>query len=115
MPGDDLLSHGEAPHYHWRRRVSLLSSVRDQVGHHRYGRQAELGISKFCLFVLADERSAKGIWFNSRKVNAFKQVPPYKYFWCCMVKPLEQLVMVSYMYYYTSTPILSTSWSIRAL
>ena len=43
-----------------------------------------------------------------------KQVP-YKYFWCCMVKPLEQLVMVSYMYYYTYTSILSTSWSIRAL
>lgn len=30
-PGDDLLSHGEAPHYHRRNYVSLLSSEWDQV------------------------------------------------------------------------------------
>lgn len=30
-PGDDLLSHGEAPHYHRRSYVSLLSSEWDQV------------------------------------------------------------------------------------
>mgnify|MGYP005750163501 CR=1 FL=1 len=38
--GDDLLSHGETPHYHWRWNVSLLSSRRDQVVPFRYGRQA---------------------------------------------------------------------------
>jgi hypothetical protein len=30
-------------------------------------------------------------------------------------KPLDQLVLVSSMYYYTSTPSLSTSWSITDL
>ena len=43
--GDDLLSHGETPHYHWRWNVSLLSSRRDQVVPFRYGRQA----IRFCL------------------------------------------------------------------
>ena len=40
MPGNDLLSHGETPHYHWRSSVSLLSSEWDQVGPERYGCQA---------------------------------------------------------------------------
>ena len=40
---DDLLSHGETPHYHRRGPVSLLSSEWDQVVHSRYGRQAKLG------------------------------------------------------------------------
>src|SRR5690606_17751688 len=39
-PGDDLLSHGETPHYHRRYVVSLLSSGRDQVVPTLYGRQA---------------------------------------------------------------------------
>jgi hypothetical protein len=39
MSSDDLLSHGESPHYHRRRVVSLLSSERDQVVPTRYGRQ----------------------------------------------------------------------------
>ena len=39
MPDDDLLSHGETPHYHRRKAVSLLSSGWDQVVHARYGRQ----------------------------------------------------------------------------
>nr|ADI17033.1 hypothetical protein [uncultured Vibrionales bacterium HF0010_22E23] len=39
-PGDVLLSHGEAPHYHRRCCVSLLSSAWSQVGPQRYGRQA---------------------------------------------------------------------------
>ncbi len=39
-PGDVLLSHGEAPHYHRRYCVSLLSSTWNQVGPQRYGRQA---------------------------------------------------------------------------
>ena len=37
---DDLLSHGETPHYHRRYVVSLLSSGRDQVVPTLYGRQA---------------------------------------------------------------------------
>ena len=39
---DDLLSHGETPHYHRRCVVSLLSSGRDQVVPTLYGRQAIL-------------------------------------------------------------------------
>ena len=39
---DDLLSHGETPHYHRRYIVSLLSSGRDQVVPTLYGRQAIL-------------------------------------------------------------------------
>jgi hypothetical protein len=40
MPGNDLLSHGETPHYHRRSSVSLLSSGWDQVGPERYCCQA---------------------------------------------------------------------------
>ncbi|RMS89272.1 hypothetical protein ALP58_03937, partial [Pseudomonas savastanoi] len=36
---DDLLSHGETPHYHRRYIVSLLSSGWDQVVPMFYGRQ----------------------------------------------------------------------------
>ena len=39
-PDDDLLSHGEAPHYHRRCVVSLLSSAWDQVVPTLYCRQA---------------------------------------------------------------------------
>ncbi len=39
MPDDDLLSHGETPHYHRRKAVSLLSSGWNQVVHTRYCRQ----------------------------------------------------------------------------
>ena len=42
MLDDDLLSHGEAPHYHRRCIVSLLSSERDQVVPMLYVRQAIL-------------------------------------------------------------------------
>ena len=40
MPGSSLLSHGEAPHYHRRCGVSLLSSAWGQVGPPRSRRQA---------------------------------------------------------------------------
>ena len=36
---DDLLSHGETPHYHRRHCVSLLSSEWNQVGPQHYGHQ----------------------------------------------------------------------------
>jgi hypothetical protein len=39
-PGNDLLSHGDTPHYHRRCIVSLLSSEWNQVGPMLYGRQA---------------------------------------------------------------------------
>ena len=39
LPGGVLLSHGEAPHYHRRIGVSLLSSVWGQVGPPLYRRQ----------------------------------------------------------------------------
>ena len=39
-PGDNLLSHGETPHYHRRTFVSLLSSRWNQVGPNDYRRQA---------------------------------------------------------------------------
>ena len=39
-PDDVLLSHGETPHYHRRRALSLLSSRWIQVVQTRYGRQA---------------------------------------------------------------------------
>ena len=38
-PDDDLLSHGETPHYHRRCAVSLLSSEWVQVVPALYGRQ----------------------------------------------------------------------------
>ena len=42
MPGDDLLSHGETPHYHRRCIVSLPSSGWDRVVPILYGHQAKL-------------------------------------------------------------------------
>ena len=44
---DDLLSHGETPHYHRRCIVSLLSSGWDQVVPMLYGRQAILCCALF--------------------------------------------------------------------
>ena len=44
---NDLLSHGETPHYHRRYIVSLLSSGWDQVVPMLYGRQA----IRCCAFV----------------------------------------------------------------
>ena len=38
-PGDDLLSHGETPHYHRRGLVSLPSSRWDRVVPRRYDRR----------------------------------------------------------------------------
>ena len=38
-PGNDLLSHGETPHYHRRYIFSLLSSIWDQVVQMLYGHQ----------------------------------------------------------------------------
>ncbi len=45
VPGSSLLSHGEAPHYHRRYGVSLLSSAWGQVGPPRYLRQTNSVLS----------------------------------------------------------------------
>ena len=42
MPDNDLLSHGQMPHYHRRWTVSLLSSEWIQVVHVRHDHQAKL-------------------------------------------------------------------------
>ena len=42
VSSDDLLSHGEAPHYHRRDCVSLLSSAWDQVGPQCYCHQTKI-------------------------------------------------------------------------
>ncbi len=55
-PGDVLLSHGEAPHYHRRYCVSLLSSAWNQVGPQCYGRQANFKIRKAYLKVFLFKR-----------------------------------------------------------
>ena len=72
MPGDDLLSHGETPHYHRRCVVSLPSSGWDRVVPTLYGHQAKLvgdrrcrspwnlkSFNKLC-FVLASHSLAYG-------------------------------------------------------
>ena len=41
--------------------------------------------------------------------------PQHQLFGCCIVKPHEQLVLVSFTYHYASTSNLSTSWSWTAL
>ncbi len=66
MPGSSLLSHGEAPHYHRRYGVSLLSSAWGQVGPPRYRRQANsvsfqpLYFTHFRLFIY--NRYASWVW-----------------------------------------------------
>ena len=52
LPGGVLLSHGEAPHYHRRIGVSLLSSVWGQVGPPLYRRQ-DYSFNNFSLFLLS--------------------------------------------------------------
>ena len=47
---DDLLSHGETPHYHRRCIVSLLSSGWDQVVPTLYGRQEIRVLNRFSTF-----------------------------------------------------------------
>ena len=53
VPGGVLLSHGEAPHYHRRIGVSLLSSVWGQVGPPLYRRQDYSFNNFFSLFLLS--------------------------------------------------------------
>ena len=113
---DDLLSHGETPHYHRRCIVSLLSSGWDQVVPMLYGRQA---IRCYVVFSL---HGVKG-WVCDRNVFfiAVTAIPIQvrivvnrchdhtKLLGCYMVKPHGQLVLVSSTPCNAYTPSLSTS------
>ena len=143
MLDDDLLSHGETPHYHRRYVVSLLSSGWDQVVPTCYGRQAiryEFGGLRTCSMSASidsnravDCKVIAGILivtFSFYLVSiafaywmlAYRTSPVAdKYFFlqlnrkpsnsrfCYMVKPHEQLVLVSSTHRCASTPNLSTS------
>ena len=60
-PGDDLLSHGETPHYHRRYIVSLLSSGWDQVVPKLYGRQENSYESKPILFQVKSQIKCRNV------------------------------------------------------
>ena len=107
---DDLLSHGEAPHYHRRCIVSLLSSGWDQVVPMLYGRQEILlpeGLVRhssefgYVMFVVRCELSVRIIFTTAICVS--------KLLGCYMVKPHGQLVLVSSTPHSAYTPNLSTS------
>ena len=58
-PGDALLSHGETPHYHRRKAVSLLSSAWNQVVPTRYVRQENfLPLGNLCVEIRSTILSA---------------------------------------------------------
>ena len=114
---DDLLSHGETPHYHRRCIVSLLSSGWDQVVPMLYGRQEIRVLSRgrglasanwvcdsFRCFV-SIELSVHFV-FTHRNLMLFRVV---KLLGCYMVKPHGQLVLVSSTPHSAYTPNLSTS------
>src|SRR5471030_2396850 len=115
---DDLLSHGETPHYHRRCIVSLLSSGWDQVVPMLYGRQE---IREPGRFLLRDHAPANGYvivrCFVSRKLSVrfvftHRNLVSFrisKLLGCYMVKPHGQLVLVSSTPHSAYTPILSTS------
>lgn len=106
---DDLLSHGETPHYHRRCIVSLLSSGWDQVVPMLYGRQEILlpeGLGRhssesgYVMFVNR-ELSVRSVFTTAICLS--------KLLGCYMVKPHGQLVLVSSTPHSAYTPNLSTS------
>ena len=114
---DDLLSHGETPHYHRRCIVSLLSSGWDQVVPMLYGRQEIRVLSRDQTASLqqigyviesvscAFELSVRFV-FTHRNLMLFRVV---KLLGCYMVKPHGQLVLVSSTPHSAYIPNLSTS------
>ena len=108
---DDLLSHGETPHYHRRCIVSLLSSGWDQVVPTLYGRQAN--------WLLLRGLAAAANWVcDIGWYYVFSQIfgitvdfyrLTAKLLGCYMVKPHGQLVLVSSTPHSAYTPNLSTS------
>ena len=115
---DDLLSHGETPHYHRRCIVSLLSSGWDQVVPMLYGRQeirvpsrdqmASLQQIGYVTAVGAFVRSELSVHrvFTHRNLMLCRVI---KLLGCYMVKPHGQLVLVSSTPHSAYTPNLSTS------
>ena len=106
---DDLLSHGETPHYHRRCVVSLLSSGWDQVVPTLYGRQA-IQLLPRGLAAAANWVCDQGIACSCRfsvLLSTYRLTA--KLFGCYMVKPHGQLVLVSSTPHSAYTPNLSTS------
>ena len=113
VPGGVLLSHGEAPHYHRRIGVSLLSSVWGQVGPPLYRRQDYSFNNFFSLFLLSlslvlTTKQADLTLKLSLSSLSFVFTTP-KTLERCIVKPLGQLVSVSSTARTAYTPDLSTS------
>ena len=114
LPGGVLLSHGEAPHYHRRIGVSLLSSVWGQVGPPLYRRQDYSFNNFFYLFLLSLSLVLTTKQADSPKTFSFFSelrlvYPTPKTLERCIVKPLGQLVSVSSTARTAYTPDLSTS------
>ena len=133
MPGSSLLSHGEAPHYHRRYGVSLLSSAWGQVGPPRYSRQANslcsvhnilshqlrwlhsrTSVTYSCMLLpllyLPPCRCANYCALQSG-INTENSLNPPKHLRRCKVKPHGSLVPVSSTHRCAYTPGLSTSSS----
>ena len=119
-PGNDLLSHGETPHYHRRYCVSLLSSEWIQVVPQLYGFQTNWVNSKSW----TRDASLKNWVHTTLSVTLFRVSSnfvfrnisfSYKTHQGCMVKPHESLVQVSSTPHNAYTPCLSTSQSRTAL
>ena len=115
---DDLLSHGETPHYHRRCIVSLLSSGWDQVVPMLYGRQEIREPGRLPLRVHAPANGYVIVrCFVSRKLSVrfvftHRNLASFrisKLLGCYMVKPHGQLVLVSSTPHSAYTPNLSTS------
>ncbi len=102
MPGSALLSHGESPHYHRRCTVSLPSSGWGRVVPALYCHQAN------CAEISASPHSSRILW--NQLGRCFESLLE-RY----MIKSHGQLVPVSFIHYWTSTPGLSTWSSSRAL
>ena len=115
VPGGVLLSHGEAPHYHRRIGVSLLSSVWGQVGPPLYRRQDYSFNNFFYLFllslslVLTTKQADLTLKLSLSSLSFVSSYPTPKTLERCIVKPLGQLVSVSSTARTAYTPDLSTS------
>ncbi len=73
MPGSDLLSHGETPHYHRRWAVSLPSSEWYRVVPARYSRQAN---SKFNAYPNPDTRNKMNVFNDELQSRKFLEATP---------------------------------------
>ena len=133
MHGSSLLSHGEAPHYHRRCGVSLLSSAWGQVGPPRSCRpnnllrcccgriritQSHTAVCSFLMSHLPPCFSATSFVsadFFYPVNKAENRLSSSKRLWRCKVKPHGSLVPVSSTHRCAYTPGLSTSSSSTSL